>query len=458
MPRLDLTREAAAIALDPAALSPDALDDHARAVAIETWRGRMLNEHISARVFAALIPQMMRAEIDAARQAEVAEMIADELRHARQCAAVVAALGGAPVGEIPALPPVPTHDDVAPLEGFLRNILSVACMSETVAVALISAERMNAGPELLKRVLGEILADEVQHARFGWRLLEELAPQLPAELKQRLGVYLVFAFAHLREHELAHLPATPGSAPSRAAEAVGVCDGHEARRLFFETVYEVIIPGLEDHGIPAAAAWEASLVSRSSQRRAVDSQVDEDTLVGQSSAPARTTCARGVWGASLGGALADAHRLRVDVVLETDRLVERVIGAHHRRDLERAADLLLARAGLERERAVGEQAVAAPVGRADRERDQLPHPLVEVLPRRVLELQHRLQESAAAPHRLKRLRQRSERATDVVLDPLGPLVSSPVVQLHVRHLSPRSLTGADPVLGGAIVGWVVHPL
>ncbi|MGB1274612.1 MAG: hypothetical protein ACPG77_02590, partial [Nannocystaceae bacterium] len=68
---------------------------------------------------------------------------------------------------------------------------------------------------------------------------------------------LVAAFRGLREYELAQLPAR--SAPSEAAEAVGVCDGHEARRLFFDTVSEVIIPGLEDHGIPAAVAWAASL-------------------------------------------------------------------------------------------------------------------------------------------------------------------------------------------------------
>ena len=146
-----------------------------------------------------------------------------------------------------------------PIEAILRNVISVSCLSETVAVALIDSERLRAGPPALAELLKRILADEVQHARFGWRLLEELAPRLPAAMKRRLGVYLVTAFAHLREHELAHLPARP--APSRAAEAVGVCDGHEARRLFLDTVRDVIIPGLEDHGLPAAAAWEASLAA-----------------------------------------------------------------------------------------------------------------------------------------------------------------------------------------------------
>ncbi|MGB1016936.1 MAG: ferritin-like domain-containing protein [Nannocystaceae bacterium] len=257
MPVLNLTNEAAKIAIDPASLDLSSLDMPARQSAIETWRGRMVNEHVSARVFAALIPQMMRAEVDGARQAAVAEMIADELRHARQCAAVVVALGGEAIADYPDIPPVPEHDDVPPLEALLRNVLSISCLSETVAVALISSERDDAGPAVLRETLELILADEVRHARFGWRLLEELSEQLPAATKQRLGAYLVAAFRELRAYELAQLPAR--SAPSEAAEAVGVCDGHEARRLFFDTVSEVIIPGLEDHGIPAAVAWAASL-------------------------------------------------------------------------------------------------------------------------------------------------------------------------------------------------------
>jgi hypothetical protein len=224
-----------------------------RRAAIATWLGRMVNEHVSAQVFAGLIPQLMRAEISGERQAQVAEMIADEMRHARQCAAVVDALGGEAIGELPEIVPVPTHDDASPLEALLRNVLSICCMSETVAVALIGAERLESGPAPLRATLTTILADEVQHARFGWTLLEEVRPRLDDVLRARLSRWLVAAFAHLKEHELAHLPA--GGAPSKAASEVGVCDGMAARALFFDTVERVIVPGLEGHGFAARAAW-----------------------------------------------------------------------------------------------------------------------------------------------------------------------------------------------------------
>ena len=254
MPMLDLSRSAAEADITLTGYAE--LSDMDRQRAIGTWHGRMVNEHVSARVFAGLIPQMMRAGLDAEWQAEVATMVSDELRHGRKCAAMVHALGGDPVAELPELQDVPIHTDVSPLEGFLRNIINISCMSETVAVALIGAEMHEADPPEMKETLKDILADEVQHARFGWKVLRELAPHMDDDMKERLSDYLVVAFKSVREHELHYLP--DNGAPSDEAAAVGVCDGSEARQLFFETVNTVIIPGLEEHGLQAELAWKAS--------------------------------------------------------------------------------------------------------------------------------------------------------------------------------------------------------
>jgi hypothetical protein len=250
---LDLRAHARKLDLDLQGIELSEVD---RQSAIATWRGRMVNEHISARVFAGLIPQMMKAGLDPDHQAKVATMIADELRHARMCAAAVHALGGEALAELPDLEEVPQHEDVEPLEGFVRNILSISCLSETVAVALIGAERLRVGPKPLKDTLRSILADEVKHARFGWTILEEIVPRLSEDGWDRLDEYLVTAFEHLLAHELTHLPAR--HSPSRTAEDVGVCDGFEARKLFFDTVEQVIIPGLERCGLAARWAWETA--------------------------------------------------------------------------------------------------------------------------------------------------------------------------------------------------------
>ena len=202
-------------------------------------------------MFAALIPQMMRAGIEPAKQAQVASMISDELRHARQCAGVLHALGAEPTGELPALDDVPQHSSVAPLEALLRNVLSICCLSETVAVALINAERLELTANPLGDVLARILEDEVQHARFGWKLLEDL--DLDADLRANLDHYLRVAFLHLETHELAHLSPLPP--PSDAAAALGACDGANAREIFHLTIEQVIVPRLEEHGFAARQAW-----------------------------------------------------------------------------------------------------------------------------------------------------------------------------------------------------------
>ena len=246
MATLDLRAEAEAFLVDVPV--PENLDPVERTLAEETWRGRMVNEHASARVFAGLLPQLMRAEVAASLQAEVADMVQDELRHARQCAGALRSLGGDPVGALPALTPVPEHEDAkSPLEVVLRNTLSICCMSETVAVALIEAERRALDDNPLADVLRTILADEVKHARFGWRLLEDV--DLDDGLRARLSDYATTALAHLVSHELDHL--APVRAPA-GAQALGACDGALAREIFHDTVEQVILPGLAVHGITPA--------------------------------------------------------------------------------------------------------------------------------------------------------------------------------------------------------------
>jgi hypothetical protein len=231
---------------------PD-LTEAERQMAIRTWRGRMVNEHVSARVFAGLVPQLMAAGLPPARIALLPRYISDELRHAEQCAGVVLALGGEPVAPLPELPPVPDHEDASRLEAALRNVLSVCCLSETIAVSIIRAEQAELDGTRLGEVLGSILADEVQHARFGWELLGELLPQADETLRGRLSAYLETALAHQIAYEIPKLPLHRGLRPEVAA--AGVCDGAEAQALFYDTLSLIVVPQLDALGLHASTAW-----------------------------------------------------------------------------------------------------------------------------------------------------------------------------------------------------------
>src|SRR5262249_55239658 len=143
-------------------------------------------------------------------------------KHGILCGSVVEALGGEALAHWREEPDFPLHEDAeTPLEGALRNVLSISCMSETIAVSLIGAERIEMPEGELRDLLTEIWADEVGHARFGWRLVAELAPQLDDAARARLGESLAVAFAHLEEHELAHLPLA--SNPPPEGSCLGLC-------------------------------------------------------------------------------------------------------------------------------------------------------------------------------------------------------------------------------------------
>lgn len=224
--------------------------------AIATWLGRMSNEHASSAVFDSLADQLREEPSLAAHEATVREFAAEERRHGILCGAVVEALGGRAVAAGRAPLGVPAHRD-APTRraAIVRNVISIACMAETVAVSLIGAERMEMEDGPLRRLLTTIYADEVGHSRFRWRLLDAVAPELGDAERASIDAYLPVAFAHLEEHELAHLPVEAEARPG--GEALGLCSGADARSLYFETVASIIVPGLERLGFRAREGYAA---------------------------------------------------------------------------------------------------------------------------------------------------------------------------------------------------------
>jgi hypothetical protein len=220
----------------------------------------MVNEHGSARVFDALAVQLEKVGIEERDLERIKSFADEERRHGVLCGAVVEALGGQ--ARAPALPivPFPEHEDVDILEAAIRNLLSVSCLSETIAVSLIGAEREEMPEGELKELLTIIYAEECGHANFGWRLLPKLIEKGDSKLLERLDEYLIVAFEHLETHELAHLPLEAN--PPLEGRALGLCKGTDARELFYATISRIIIPALEQHGFSATMAWNSRHLAR----------------------------------------------------------------------------------------------------------------------------------------------------------------------------------------------------
>ena len=245
---------AAGETVDTGAYEPVTLADARR-----VWTRRMVNEHQSAAVFSQLLPQLIEAEAPLDWKTSVLRMSMDELRHGGLCGGVVEALGGDPAAEIDLSPrPLPRHPGCTPAERLMRNALFIGCLSETVAVALTTEERERTSEPLVRRVIDQIVADESLHARFGWAVVQELAPELDAAARARTDAWLRTAFRYFESMEMTEIPACPPPSDELVAEgqSLGVCENLETRELVYETLSEVVIPGLEAAGFGAQRAWE----------------------------------------------------------------------------------------------------------------------------------------------------------------------------------------------------------
>jgi hypothetical protein len=219
---------------------------------IATWRGRMINEYGSSYVFDGLAVQLQALEqIAEAEEARV--FAAEEREHGVMCGAVAESVGGVAFAEVAPTRHIPVHADTTPRAAAIRNVISICCVAETIAVALIGAERLEMPEGPLRELLSRIWSDEIGHARFGWRYLARMLPALEPHEVEAISRYLPVAFAGVEAHELAHIPITN----TWAAEAAtyGLCDGNDARILVYETFTEVIVPKLEALGLPARHAW-----------------------------------------------------------------------------------------------------------------------------------------------------------------------------------------------------------
>jgi hypothetical protein len=218
-----------------------------------TWRGRMINEYSSSAVFDGLAAQLAAAGF-AEDAAECREFADEERAHGIACGTVLEAAGGTATFTLPEARPLPVHADTTLRAGVIRNVISICCMSETVAVSLIGAERLEMPEGSLRELLTKIWSDEIGHARFGWTFVARELPGLDADERVAVDRYLPIAFAALESHELAHIPVET-SWPEEAS-AYGLCDGADARVLFFETVTDVIVPQLAAHGLRADMGWQ----------------------------------------------------------------------------------------------------------------------------------------------------------------------------------------------------------
>jgi hypothetical protein len=142
----------------------------------------------------------------------------------------------------------------------LYEVVAACCVTESGSMGVLSALLGAARGRGLRRVLRELAADEVGHARLGWAVLgaercsedaRALAPYLPAMLEGNAGPGLY----------------APAARPEEEDEALlehGVLPIQHRRTVFEDTLEAVVFPGLDACGVDAGAgrAWLAAQRAR----------------------------------------------------------------------------------------------------------------------------------------------------------------------------------------------------
>src|SRR5207253_2513897 len=97
-----------------------------------------------------------------------------------------------------------------------------SCLGETADVAVLEHRYRHARESTFRRVIAEILDDEIAHSRLGWRLLQQLEPRIDTRLRERLGAFLVPAFARLLDRHGARAGRAGDRAPKKSSDRAWV--------------------------------------------------------------------------------------------------------------------------------------------------------------------------------------------------------------------------------------------
>jgi hypothetical protein len=174
----------------------------------------------------------------------------EEHRHSQLCAAVCAIYGGQPTHS-------PVHDHPATWpgltgrDGTLYEVVSFACIAETLNAQLLTVILERATVTSIRRVIRRLLKDEINHGRMGWAHLSAERSHGRGEF---LSEILPAMLAGSVEDELFDTGPDPVDGE---AIAHGELRRADRRTLWAAALDDAILPGFEAFGVDCrpAAAW-----------------------------------------------------------------------------------------------------------------------------------------------------------------------------------------------------------
>jgi len=228
-----------------------------RAFAVAAWPLRAAEELRSALIYRALTAASRAAGMPAPWPSRFAEVVRDEVRHARLCATVGARLGAA----APRYDAGPVRARLAPLVDPLARAGAILCaevaIGETISMTLFRAGRRATTEPLTRAALEAILRDEVRHQLLGWEGLAALWPMLdPAGLAALQGEATGALAACEQTIALPVLRRLEAGEPfDPACAELGVLAPEARVEAFYAAIEQLVVPHLDRLGLDGTRAW-----------------------------------------------------------------------------------------------------------------------------------------------------------------------------------------------------------
>jgi hypothetical protein len=164
----------------------DAMPSALRQEVAKTWERRAHEELKVAAAFSVLTRELLETRGDPMVLAGISRGVNDEVRHAEVCRSLAGKYRGAEVpwpAEV-IIEPSTRADDRRLRTAF--HVVSMCCVNEAIASSYLDASLAGAKSPSARIAVGELLADEVEHARIGWVLLARSPSSLRAAIESNL--------------------------------------------------------------------------------------------------------------------------------------------------------------------------------------------------------------------------------------------------------------------------------
>ncbi|MCS6797396.1 MAG: ferritin-like domain-containing protein, partial [Myxococcota bacterium] len=149
-------------------------------LARRVWSDRVRSEFRSIQILARFLSEVVGAGDPVEVYAPVADLVLDEIRHVRLCAALCERLGARPVLPDPVELRDPAPFLAAPMaERALHTAIAMLCINETLSVAFVEDLRARCDEPAVRYVLDATLADEATHDELGWEYARRSLRRFP---------------------------------------------------------------------------------------------------------------------------------------------------------------------------------------------------------------------------------------------------------------------------------------